>query len=121
MSIKLVLLDEYKRNLPYFIISKTNIHRTPLRLSQPVIFIDSRFQREPKIYVDNLSNESFRLYEGDRYFQLVYPTFNEINIEVVDNLNYPNNAYEIEKIKLNKRSDYIFIPTRRIAKSMAKL
>lgn len=113
LSIEIVLLDEYGNNLPYFIMPRFNIHKTPLRLSQSLGLVDSRFQREPALYIDNLSDESFCLYQGDLYFQLIHPSVNGIDVKTVDNLNYSpkmNPPTNWENLSESERNRYIIVP-----------
>lgn len=87
LSVQLELVDAHNNNsMSYFIVARSSIYKTPLRLSQAICIIDSGYRGELYMFVDNLSDQSYRLAKGERYFQVISPTFNEIVPKLVSNL-----------------------------------
>lgn len=60
--------------------------KTPIRLSNSVGIIDAGYRGELFAFVDNISNQSFVLKRGERYFQLCEPTLQPLTFKLVNEL-----------------------------------
>ncbi len=60
--------------------------KTPIRLSNSVGIIDAGYRGELMAIVDNVSDKTFMMRKGERYFQLCAPNLTPINIELVGEL-----------------------------------
>ena len=77
------------RNIPssYYIYPKSSMgSRSPLRLSNSTGIVDSSYRGELKMYVDNISDESFTIKKGQRYVQICGPSLENITYKFVDSL-----------------------------------
>lgn len=70
----------------YFLLPRSSIVKTPLRLANSVGLIDRSYTGEIIAVVDNISDNEFIINKGDRYFQLVHPSLKPIVCEIVDKL-----------------------------------
>ena len=86
LSISLELIDCDYKNLSYFIVSRSSIYKTPIRLTQSICVIDSGFRGKLSIHVDNLSDQTYRIKKGERYVQVVSPTLDPITFQLVSHL-----------------------------------
>ena len=77
------------RNIPssYYIYPRSSMgSRSPLRLSNSTGIVDSSYRGELKMYVDNISDESFKIKKGQRYVQICGPSLENITYKFVDSL-----------------------------------
>ena len=58
----------------YYIMPRSSIYKTPLRLANSIGLIDYNYRGTLKVAIDNRSSESYELKAGERLFQLVMPT-----------------------------------------------
>ena len=77
---------EEKRWSSYFLLPRSSIGKTPLRLSNSVGLIDAKYQGPIMAKVDNLSKEPFSIKKGEKLFQIVGPSLQEIEVEVINDL-----------------------------------
>ena len=70
----------------FWMLPRSSISKTPLRMSNNIGLIDSEYRGEFKVVVDNLSDEPFHIKRGDRLFQIAHPTLLQINMKLVDTL-----------------------------------
>ena len=71
----------------FFLLPRSSISKTPLRVSNSIGLIDAGYRGELQAPLDNISEENYLVKEGTRLFQIVNPgltTFSSIN--VVDKL-----------------------------------
>ena len=69
--IKLGISCESTNGCSYFLMPRSSISLTPLRMSNSMGLIDGGYRGELKVYVDNISDDPFELHKGNRLFQLV--------------------------------------------------
>jgi dUTP pyrophosphatase len=70
----------------YFLLPRSSISKTPLRLANSIGLIDAGYRGEIMAAVDNIKNEPFTVKSGERYFQIVSFGGEEISMSVVDQL-----------------------------------
>ena len=71
----------------FFLLPRSSISKTPLRLSNSVGLIDAGYRGELQAPVDNISDDSYLIKKGTRLFQIVNPALTSFRrIEIVDNL-----------------------------------
>ena len=73
-------------NLPYWLVPRSSIVKTPLRMSNSIGLIDQGYRGNIMAYVDNISNEQYFIEKNRRLFQLVSPTLQSMKVKVVDEL-----------------------------------
>jgi dUTP pyrophosphatase len=70
----------------YFLMPRSSIYKTPLRICNCVGLIDYLYRGEIMAIVDNNSDKDYEVKLGDRLFQLVAPSAEPWTIEIVDEL-----------------------------------
>jgi dUTP pyrophosphatase len=70
----------------FWLMPRSSISNTPLRMANSVGLIDPGYRGELIVAVDNRSNEPFTVTRGMRLFQLVGPTMKPFHIEFVRSL-----------------------------------
>ena len=58
----------------YYLLPRSSIYKTPLRLANSVGLIDYNYRGTLKVALDNRSSEPFEIKRGDRLFQLAMPS-----------------------------------------------
>jgi dUTP pyrophosphatase len=71
---------------PYFLIPRSSISKTPLRMSNSIGLIDAGYRGEIMASVDNIKSEDYTIKSGQRLFQLVAMNGSPIHIALVDEL-----------------------------------
>ena len=80
------------KNIPYLLIPRSSISKTPLRMSNSIGMIDAGYRGNICAYVDHTDfgvdkvSDTFILNKGQRLFQIVAPDFSPIKVEIVDEL-----------------------------------
>lgn len=74
------------KNLSYYVYPRSSISKTPLRMSNCVGIIDSKYRHNIKVCVDNTSDSEYRIKRGDRLFQICDPNLRPIKVLLVDKL-----------------------------------
>lgn len=69
---------------PYFLIPRSSIAKTPIRMSNSIGLIDRSYRGELIARVDNFTSEDFKISRGDMLFQIVAfdgntPTFSLVS------------------------------------------
>ena len=82
--IKLGISCENMDQKPYFLMPRSSISKTPLRLCNAIGLIDAGYRGEIMAAVDNIKQESYEVEKGQRLFQLVSMDGGPINFELVD-------------------------------------
>lgn len=59
------------RPVGFYLMPRSSISKTPLRLSNSIGLIDAGYRGEIMAPVDNISDEEYHIEQGDRLFQLV--------------------------------------------------
>jgi len=77
---------ENKKSKPYFLIPRSSISKTPLRMSNSIGLIDGGYRGEIMASVDNISDNDYTIKKMQRLFQLVSMKGEPIKILLVDSL-----------------------------------
>ena len=85
-KIHLGIACENLENMPYLLMPRSSISKTPLRLCNSIGLIDAGYRGEIIAAVDNIKKESFEIKVGERLFQLVGMNGSPINFRLVDEL-----------------------------------
>ena len=80
------LSDTDSRNVCYTLECRSSISKTPLRLANSRGIIDAGYRGNLMVAVDNISNESYSVQQGQRLFQICGRYLETINVDVVDEL-----------------------------------
>jgi len=86
-KIKLGVKCEPKEKSGFWLLSRSSIYKTPLRLCNSVGLIDYQYRGELMAVVDNISSEAYTVNAGDVLFQIVMPTLKYFETTIVDKLN----------------------------------
>ena len=73
-------------NLSYYLYPRSSIYKTPLRMSNSVGIIDSKYRNTIKVPVDNISDADYTITKGTRLFQICAPNLGEMKLVLVDAL-----------------------------------
>ncbi len=84
--IKLGISCENIDKKAYFLMPRSSISKTPLRLANSVGLIDAGYRGEIIAAVDNIKDISYRLEIGQRLFQIVAMDGSEIHFDLTDDL-----------------------------------
>ena len=84
--IRLGISCENLDNKSYFLIPRSSISKTPLRMCNSIGLIDAGYRGEIMAAVDNIKNETYQLDIGQRLFQLVAMDGSLISFELVSDL-----------------------------------
>ena len=85
--IKLGISCEPEDGIAYFLMPRSSISKTPLRLSNSIGLIDGGYRGELMASCDNIKSDSYTIKEGERLFQLVAQNCSEIQYELKESLN----------------------------------
>jgi dUTP pyrophosphatase len=66
----------------YYIMPRSSIYKTPLRLANSIGLIDYNYRGTLKVAIDNRSLEPYEIKGGDRLFQLVMPNLAPFHVEL---------------------------------------
>ena len=58
------------KSKPYFLMPRSSIGKTPLRLANSVGIIDAQYRGELCVQLDNISDEPYEIKRGQRLFQI---------------------------------------------------
>ena len=84
--IKLGICCQPKDGKAYFLMPRSSISKTPLRLSNSVGLIDGGYRGEIMASCDNIKDFEYLVKKGERLFQLVASDCSPISYDIVDNL-----------------------------------
>ena len=84
--IKSHIACENNDGLPYLLMPRSSISKTPLRQCNSVGLIDAGYRGEIISAVDNIKNTPFSIKRGQRLFQLVSMDGGPISFEIVSEL-----------------------------------
>ena len=85
--IKLGISCEPEDGIAYFLMPRSSISKTPLRMSNSIGLIDGGYRGEIMACCDNIKNERYSIKEGERLFQLVSSSCSEVSYELKSDLN----------------------------------
>ena len=77
---------ESEGNVPYLMIPRSSISKTPLRMSNSIGLIDGGYRGELTACCDNISDDSYTVNVGQRLFQIVAMDGSPIEFTLVDEL-----------------------------------
>jgi len=83
-KIHLQIACENEECIPYLLMPRSSISKTPLRLSNSIGLIDPGYRGEIIAVVDNVKSESYTINPGQRLFQLVAMAGTPIHFSLVD-------------------------------------
>ena len=84
--IKLGISCESLENKSYYLMPRSSISKTPLRMSNSVGLIDAGYRGEIMASCDNIKNYDYQIKAGQRLFKLVAPDASPISYEIVETL-----------------------------------
>ena len=84
--INLGISCETKEKKPYFLMPRSSISKTPIRLCNSVGLIDAGYRGEIMAAVDNIKREDYTISAGQRLFQIVAMDGSPLSFELVDEL-----------------------------------
>jgi dUTP pyrophosphatase len=73
-----------KSNKSYFLLPRSSIYKTPLRLANSIGLIDAHYRGNIKAALDNISESDYTIKKGDRMFQLVSPDLRQFDLIITD-------------------------------------
>ena len=77
---------ESEGNVPYLMIPRSSISKTPLRMSNSIGLIDGGYRGELTACCDNISDDPYTVNVGQRLFQIVAMDGSPIEFTLVDEL-----------------------------------
>ena len=86
LGIHCAMYNDAGEAVPYWLIPRSSISKTPLRLANSVGLIDKDYRGELMAAVDNTSDQTFTAEQYSRLFQLVAFDGAPIDYEIVDEL-----------------------------------
>lgn len=84
--IKLGISCEPVEGRAYFLMARSSISKTPLRMANSLGLIDAGYRGEIMAACDHIKNEPFTAEKGQRLFQLVAADCSPIHFELVEEL-----------------------------------
>lgn len=84
--IKLGISCEPEDGKAYFLMPRSSISKTPLRLANSIGLIDGGYRGEIMAPCDNIKNSEYAVKKGQRLFQLVAADCSAISYTIVDKL-----------------------------------
>ena len=85
-AFKIDLGFKANQNMGYMLVPRSSISKTPLRLANSIGIIDKNYTGKVLVKVDNISNNDFKLEEGECYFQIVAFNGNLPSFEIINEL-----------------------------------
>ena len=70
----------------YFLIPRSSISKTPLRMANSIGLIDGGYRGQLMAAIDNIKSEAYALEAGTRLFQLIFPDCSPISYQLVEEL-----------------------------------
>jgi len=71
-------------NLSYWLMPRSSISKTPLRMSNSMGLIDAGYRGNIMVALDNHSSEPYSIQKDTRLFQICSPILEPINLEVLE-------------------------------------
>lgn len=78
--------QSFFENKSYFLVPRSSISKTPLRMANSIGIIDAGYRDSLKVAVDNTSDTDFVVKRGTKLFQIISPNLEEINVVLTDTL-----------------------------------
>ncbi len=86
VAIHLGISCEPEDGRAYFLMPRSSISKTPLRMANSIGLIDGGYRGELMAMVDNIKTEAFTVEKGQRLFQIVACDCSPIHYELTDEL-----------------------------------
>ena len=77
---------EAVENIPYLLMPRSSISKTPLRLCNSIGLIDAGYRGEIMAAVDNIKEKDYKIESGQRLFQIVAMDGSPLSFQLVDKL-----------------------------------
>jgi len=77
---------EAVENIPYLLMPRSSISKTPLRLCNSIGLIDAGYRGEIMAAVDNIKETDYKIESGQRLFQIVAMDGSPLSFQLVDKL-----------------------------------
>ena len=84
--IKLGIACEPQDGKAYYLIPRSSISKTPLRMANSIGLIDGGYRGEIMAVCDNIKSEEYKIKSGERLFQLVSSDSSPINFKIKEKL-----------------------------------
>ena len=85
-AIKLGISCEPEDGKAYYLLPRSSISKTPLRMANSIGLIDGGYRGEIMAVCDNIKTENYTVEKGQRLFQLVSADSSPIKYELVEEL-----------------------------------
>jgi len=85
-AIKMGISCEPEDGKAYYLLPRSSISKTPLRMANSIGLIDGGYRGEIMAVCDNIKTEGYTVEKGQRLFQLVATDSSSIKYELVDTL-----------------------------------
>jgi len=85
-GIKCEAFDDNNNPTSFWLIPRSSISKTPLRMSNSVGLIDAKYRGNIMASVDNIKGDDYIIPQNTRLFQIVSPDLKSIDLNVVDKL-----------------------------------
>ena len=85
-AIKLGISCEPEDGKAYYLLPRSSISKTPLRMANSIGLIDGGYRGEIMAVCDNIKTENYTVEKGQRLFQLVATDSSAIEYELVETL-----------------------------------
>ena len=85
-AIKLGISCEPEDNRAYYLLPRSSISKTPLRMANSIGLIDGGYRGEIMAVCDNIKSVPYKLEKGQRLFQLVSADSSPIHYDLVSEL-----------------------------------
>lgn len=80
------LTSETNNPTSYWMIPRSSIYKTPLRMANSIGLVDAGYCNTLKAAVDNISDDDYTIAAGTRLFQIASPGLTSITTEIVKHL-----------------------------------
>ncbi len=74
------------RPVGYYLVPRSSISKTPLRMSNSVGIVDSGYTGHLKVSIDNIKNTDYKIKKGDKLFQIVHPSLKTFKLVLTERL-----------------------------------
>ena len=85
-ALKMGISCEPEAGKAYYLLPRSSISKTPLRMANSIGLIDGGYRGEIMAVCDNIKTEGYRIEKGQRLFQLVAADSSNIEYELVESL-----------------------------------
>ena len=85
-TLKMGISCEPEDGKAYYLLPRSSISKTPLRMANSIGLIDGGYRGEIMAVCDNIKTEGYRIEKGQRLFQLVAADSSNIEYELVETL-----------------------------------